>query len=341
MRWVIGLAVVASGFAGTPEVDAKSGAGTDARILDRTARGDVFPIVQARFPKGVVAVPRVEFENLVGFRPVQMDLYTHADHRTHPAVVWIHGGGWSRGDARTSANYANWPAVLAELAGRGFVVASVEYRLSGEARFPAQVQDIKAAIRFLRTNARRYDIDPDRIILWGGSAGGHLAAMAATTCGMAAFEPEPSTGRLERNEMEALRSAAATPASDCAAAVALWYPLVDLSMPGSKIITDLLGCDPARCPEMASEASPITYAGAGDPPTLIIHGLSDRQAPVAAAQAFAAKLGQAGVPVEQLYLPGVDHGWSASTHSETVAAHRAALIRTFAFFDRVAKLPAR
>src|SRR3546814_8274257 len=84
---------------------------------------------------------------------------------------------------------------LASLAARGFVVASVDYRLTGEARFPAQVQDVKAAICYLRSQSASFGIDPARVYLWGGSAGGHLAALAAASCGVAAFDPPASTDR--------------------------------------------------------------------------------------------------------------------------------------------------
>ena len=79
---------------------------------------------------------------------------------THPLVIWIHGGGWSRGDSRGNGAITNFPAALAELAARGYVVASVNYRLSGEAKFPAQIQDVNAAIAYLKTNSARYRIDP-------------------------------------------------------------------------------------------------------------------------------------------------------------------------------------
>src|SRR3569623_348836 len=146
-------------------------------IADKSVRDDVFPPTAAPYPHGIVAMPHVEFANYVGYRPLQLDLYLHADRRAHaarPLVLWVHGGGWNRGDARGSGAFADWPAVLAALAARGYVVAAVDYRLSGEARFPAQVQDVKAAIRFLRDKAGAYGIDPKRVYLWGGSAGGDL-----------------------------------------------------------------------------------------------------------------------------------------------------------------------
>src|SRR6185312_15847831 len=105
----------------------------------------------------------------------------------------------------------DWPGVLASVAGRGYVVASVEYRLSGEARFPAAIQDVKAAIRWLRTHASQYGIEPRRAVIWGGSAGGQLAALAGTTCGIAALEP-PGTAATQRPEPGAASGSAPTAA---------------------------------------------------------------------------------------------------------------------------------
>ena len=134
----------------------------EAEIAAKTVRRDVFPRAHVRFPGGVVATPQVEIANFDGFRPVRMDIYAPSRRtRPRPAVLWVHGGGWSRGDSRTSGAYADWPGVLASLAARGFVVAAVDYRLSGEARFPAQIQDVPAAIRHLRTHAVELGIDPD------------------------------------------------------------------------------------------------------------------------------------------------------------------------------------
>jgi acetyl esterase/lipase len=313
-----------------------------AAVSEKTVREDVFPPVSAPFPDGIVAVPGVEFENLVGFRPVRMDLYLHVDrHLARPLVLWIHGGGWNRGDARTSANFANWPAVLASLAARGYVVASIDYRLSGEARFPAQVQDVKAAVRFLRANAAAYGIDPARVIHWGGSAGGHLAALAATTCGDPAFIPEPSTGRLLHSEMAAARAAVADPKADCVAAAAIWYGVFDLTTQPSADLAAWLGCPQGACAEAARGASPTAHVDSGDPPMLIVHGLADAAAPPAPVKAFASRLKEAGVPVEEVYLPGIGHGWQGRTFEDTRDASLAALNRTFAFFDRVAGVQPR
>jgi acetyl esterase/lipase len=100
-----------------------------------------------------------------------------------PMVMYIHGGGWMAGNSHSIVPFVDFPGVLANIAARGYVVTSVNYRLSGEAIWPAQAQDIKAAIKFLRLHAGKYQINPDRFMTWGVSAGGHLSAIAGVTCG--------------------------------------------------------------------------------------------------------------------------------------------------------------
>ena len=300
----------------------------DAEIAPKTVRADVFPQPEVDFPGDVTAYPQVEISNLDGFRPVRMDIYAPRDRsRPHPAVLWIHGGGWSRGDARTSGAYANWPAVLASLAARGFVVASLDYRLSGEARFPAQVQDVKAAIRHLRVHADSLGVDASRIYLWGGSAGGHLASLAAVTCGVAEYAPQPSTGRLERREIAALENDKPPPADDCVQGAALWYGVFDLENTPAVNVAGLLGCDPALCRDAARRASPLHRVGAAPPPMLLIHGLGDETVDASQSEAMAAALRAAGGTAELLLIPDAD---------ATRAANLLALRRTFAFFASLA-----
>ena len=300
-------------------------------IAPRTVRDDVFPRPPVPFADGVIALPDVEYSNLVGYRPLLLDIYIPQKAAApHPLVIWIHGGGWNRGDSRTSGPIADYPATLAALAAHGYVVASVNYRLSAEARFPAQIQDVKAAILFLRANAAKYGIDPSRVLLWGGSAGGHLAALAATSCGIAAFEPEPSTGRLTH----AAAGAARLPAvSDCVQGAVIWYGIFDLGHLRATDIGELLGCDPHDCAAKAAAASPINHVSASTPPMLLIHGLADTEAPVQQSRDMAERLQKAGVPVETLFIPDVDHGFIGKTPDATRDANLKALQRSFDYID--------
>src|SRR5579859_1700208 len=148
---------------------------------------DRYPQRHVDFPGGVVGIPDLVYANIPGFRPLHLDLYRPGPARTpapRPFVVYVHGGGWMTGHTRQSGAFSNWPEVLASLAARGYVVASVEYRLSGEARFPAAIQDVKAAIRWLRAHAAEYGIDKQHGLIWGASAGGKLASLTDTSCGV-------------------------------------------------------------------------------------------------------------------------------------------------------------
>jgi acetyl esterase/lipase len=313
-------------------------------ISAKSIRDDVFPVSEAAYPGGIIARPHVEFANYVGYRPLQLDLYLHADRaasKARPLVIWIHGGGWNRGDSRQSGAFTDFPAVLATLAARGYVVASVDYRLSGEARFPAQVQDVKAAIRFLRSKSGEFGIDPSRVLLWGGSAGGHLAALAAATCGVASFDPSASAGRL--SHAQALK-AVPLAQSDCVQGAAIWYGVFDLAAhgaePGTALVEDnmapLLGCAKGGCAVAEKTASPITYVGRDTPPMLLIHGTADEEVAFHQTEAMAEAMKKAGVPVDMVMIPGANHGWIGKTPEDTRRYSLLALDRTFAFLDRVA-----
>jgi acetyl esterase/lipase len=338
-RWLLALALAAIASVATADTGKQPG------ISAKSVRDDIFPITEARYPGGIVARGHVEYANYVGYRPLQLDLYLHADRakaKARPLVIWVHGGGWSRGDARQSGAFTDWPGVLAMLAARGYVVASVDYRLSGEAKFPAPVQDVKAAIRFLRSQAGTYGIDPSRVYLWGGSAGGHLAGLATVSCGVAAFDPSASTGRLPGSLAKAAKP---LPQSDCVQGAALWYGVFDFGLaidaPGTalsaKTLTTLLGCDPTACKGTVAAASPITYVKRETPPLLLIHGTADEEVSFRQSEAMAARMKAVGAPVEFVPVPGANHGFVDATPEATKRDSLMALDRTFAFFDRLSK----
>lgn len=332
----LGLVSLLAGMAGA--------ASPEPPISARSVRIDAFPQAEAHYPGDIVARGHVEFANYSGYRPLQLDLYLHAD-RGHaaprPLVIWIHGGGWSRGDARQSGAFSDWPGVLAMLAARGYVVASIDYRLSREARFPAPVQDVKAAIRFLRSQAGAYGIDPARVYLWGGSAGGHLAGLAAASCGVAAFDPPISTGRMSGAEARAARPIAQ---SDCVQGAVLWYGVFDLDLnvadPGTALasdnVTTLLGCDPKACIDQAKAASPIAYVKRDTPPLLLMAGTGDQEVSYHQSEAMAAAVKAAGGSADLLLIPDSNHGFIGKNPEATRHDSLEALDRTFAFFDRLA-----
>jgi len=206
-----------------------------------------------------------------------------------PVVVWIHGGGWRNGGK------GQCPAV--DLVPDGYAVASINYRLSSSAPFPAQIEDCKAAIRWLRANASTYHLDPDRIGVWGHSAGGHLAALLGTSGGVPELEGSGDNMQYSSRVQAVCESAGPT---DLMAVMAL----------GPKrmlAIEALLGGPPEEDKTKATAASPIHYISKDDPPFLIVHGDSDRVVPVEQSQRFYEALQKAGVSATLKILPNVGH----------------------------------
>ena len=334
-------------LAGVPATNAGAMPVT-ADVAGATTRADVFPRASVSFPDGVIAFPDVEYANLNGFRPLLLDIYRPAaggSGRPHPLVIYVHGGGWRHGDARTTGAFANFPRVLASLAARGYVVASIDYRLTGEARYPAAVRDVSSAIAYLRLHAGEWGIDPTRVVLWGASAGGYLVAMSATTCNDPRFGPSLSTGRMSRRQAAA---AAAPRVSACVQAVVSWYGLFDLaplvagngSNPAiTAVVRNFLGCGAGSCLGPARRASPLSRVSANTPPMLLLAGTADTEVPCEQTLAMAAALRRAHAPVEMRLIEGANHGWITHDPAATRRASLEALRRTFEFIGRVTKRP--
>jgi acetyl esterase/lipase len=325
-----------------------------AAVSPHVVPEDRYPERHVDFQSGVVGFPDLVYATLPGFRPLHLDLYRprgKPGSPAHPFVVYLHGGGWQSGHTRQSGAFASWPDVLASLAARGYVVASVEYRLSGEARFPAAQQDVKAAIRWLRGHAARYGLDRSRGLVWGASAGGQLAALTATSCGVATLEPEGPpvwAGEPGGRPPPATSNSEGAAESDCVQGAVTWYGIFDFSTlaeqrdPGSTALPDradsadarYLGCRISSCPpEIVSAASPVNYIDRDDPPMLLVHGLADKTVPVKQSQEMYDKLRAAGVPVQLFLVPDVDHSFIGKTPADTREASRAALSRVFEFID--------
>ncbi len=215
-----------------------------------------------------------------------------------PVVLWLHGGGWFTGD-RTLA-----PDLSRHVLTTGCAVASIEYRLSGQAVFPAQVHDVRAAIRFLRAGARQYGLDPRAVGVWGASAGGHLAVLAGLTGQVAQLPGEDSAGDAS---VQAVAESYAP--VDLAAVVAEAGP----SLPGSDAATSpearLLGGHPAELPELARAANPLTWVSDSAPPFQISHGTGDVLVHHRQSERLHEALTAAGVHSELYLLEGYRHGF--------------------------------
>jgi len=298
-----------------------------AAVLD-----DRYPRQAQQWPGGVTSLADIVYSTIPGYRPLIVDLYLPPrEAGPKPLILYIHGGGWVGGHTRHAGALGNFPATLAALAAEGFVVASLEYRLAREASFPAQVQDTRAALRFLRGQAAHYGIDPARVGLWGGSAGGHLSALTALSCGDASLD---------------IADAANAPGSECVQAAAIWYGVFDFAAlaaarPNSADAdaAALLGCNGPCQAAAYRRASPLTYLDASDPPFLLIHGEGDRVVPVQQSHLAEAAMRAAGVPVTASYIPAVDHSFIGADAAMTTAATLQATNATFDFFHRVLDRP--
>lgn len=253
-------------------------------------------------PKGFTAEYDVKYVP-DGDEAQALDIYYPESRgdKPQPLLIWIHGGGWS-GGSKTQVPYMNQLA-------RGYIVASIEYRFSQKAIFPAQIQDCQAAIRWLRANASRYNIDPDHVGVGGASAGGHLSALVGTSGGKKAFPP------IGGNEDQSDRVQAVC---DVFGPADFWTVIAqadaDKSVknifkwnqgdPYSKLIGGGLGEDKDKC----EAVSPVHYVSKDSPPFLILHGDRDTLVPYAQSVELSDALTSAGVAVTLQRIPGAGHG---------------------------------
>ena len=234
----------------------------------------------------------------------RLDLYLPGDpatagaaRKTRPLVIWVHGGGWEAGSKH------DCPAK--PLVARGYAVASIGYRLSSQAVFPAQIEDCKAAVRWLRAHAAEYGIDPTRIGAWGASAGGHLVALLGTTAGTRQFDVGGDLGQPS--------------AVQC---VLDWFGPADLLHWGDPPFTAvmdspntalarLLGGPVHTHVELARSASPVSFVDKSSAPFLIMHGDHDNTVPLQQSEELDTALRKAGVESTCKVVFGAGHGGTA------------------------------
>jgi acetyl esterase/lipase len=210
--------------------------------------------------------------------PEHLDIYLPAGSDPFPIVMWFHGGGWKYGDK-------GWMLYLRKLTRRGFAVVSVQYRLSGAAIYPAQLDDCRDAFHWLQNHAAFYNLDSRNFYVSGASAGAHLAAMLAETEGSSRID-----------------------------AVCLLYPPTDLTGFGNQqahhgYLPELLGGSVVEKRALAEAASPVNHVSRAVPPVLIFHGDRDTLVPIIQSRKLSDRLGATGVESELVVVSGKGHGF--------------------------------
>jgi acetyl esterase len=227
-------------------------------------------------------------------KPLLLDAYMPAGGERRPAVVMIHGGGWRAGDK------ASWAPEATRLAERGWVAFSVNYRLDEPSPFPAEIDDVQAAVRWVRANAEQYRVDATKIAAVGESAGGHLTAMLATL----------GSGALD-TDARILVGAAWSPPTD--------FPALARAR-GDQWAGGLFGCSVATCADKLVQASPVTHVDRTDAPLYLTHSTNEL-VPLSQSETMVQRLRAAGVHHRLDVLPGRRHAldFRADAWAPTVA----------------------
>lgn len=309
---------------------------------------------------GVIETPGIVYESLIGYRPLELTLYQPENASGPlPIVLYFHGGGWGLNPFKPVTGtppQANPPLgdtdeTFVTLARRGYLVANVTYRLSHEAKFPAQIQDIKKAVKFLRAHAADIGGDPNHVIAWGSSAGGYLAVLLGTSCGVQALEPVSAVPGNGPPGVSTLPDETAA-ASDCVDGVVDWYGPIDFlkldaqtaqnHLPGGMGVahdsaagpeSTLLGCALSSCsPDLLKAANPLTYVSAQTPPFLIIQGTADSAVPYQQSVELADALKAAGVKVTLHLVPNSNHMFMGIPRAEQLSL----MNESFAWMDGLA-----
>lgn len=282
----------------------KNGDGFISREEDAAVRGRTRPGGGGKGPDlgSVEKIADIDYAGTGNPRQA-LDLYLPKDRAEGddplPLVVFIHGGGWAKGDKNSA-----WGRLRNVLESGNYAGASIGYRLTDEATWPSQIHDCKAAIRWLRANADEHGIDPDRIGIWGTSAGGHLVAMLGVSHGVEELEGDLG----EHTDVS----------SEVTCVVNFFGPSELLTMndhpgrmdhnapdsPESKLVGGTL----QEKPDVAKNASPVTWVSSDDEPSLIVHGTEDPLVPYPQSEKLEEMLEKAGVPTVLLTVEGAGHG---------------------------------
>jgi acetyl esterase/lipase len=259
-----------------------------------------------------------------GGHPIHVDILMpqQPPQEPMPAVLMIHGGGWSGGSYK--GYYPPW------LVKHGYFVASVDYRLSGEACWPAQIEDCKLAVRWLRANAAKYHVNPDRIGCMGHSAGGHLVACLGTMGHCAALEGTGGYAGVSSRVQAVVDESGPTDFTPAA------WPKVGTNETDRPGLVKLFGGGYAEKTAAWQQGSPAQHVAADTPPFLVVHGELDKLVPLSQAERMVEALKKAGVPVEFILIKNGGHGLRADKPNAPPAVPDQAALQAaiLAFFDK-------
>jgi acetyl esterase/lipase len=236
----------------------------------------------------------LEYATIEGIT-LKLDLHRPESEKP-PLIVYVHGGAWRAGSRED--------VPIARLLEQGFAIASVDYRLSTQARFPAQVHDIKAAIRYLRAKADALKINTDRVAIIGSSAGGHLAALTGLTNGHTELEGKVGEHLNQSSQVDAIVSFYGASNLQSILNQSTDFGL-GVRVPALEL---LLGDLPDKRPDLAKLASPVAHLDPQDPPLLMIHGDADPQMPLAQSEELQKACEAAKLRSRLIVLPGSKHG---------------------------------
>jgi acetyl esterase/lipase len=242
-----------------------------------------------------------------------LDLFVPEADKPLPLIIWVHGGAW-QGGSKAGPN----PAM--QFLAKGYAVAAINYRLSQHAVYPAQIQDCKEAVRFLRANAEKYRLDPDRFGVWGASAGGHLVALLGATGDEKTLQRPDSPHKDVSDRVQCVVDFFGPIDLTRMAAQAMAEPAgakskFDHDAPNSPE-SKLVGGPIQKNKEKAATANPINFIDKDDAPVLMLHGDSDPLVPLGQSEIFLIALKKAGVGAELVIIKGGGHGGAGFASKE-------------------------
>jgi acetyl esterase/lipase len=253
----------------------------------------------------------------VGAQELKLDLHIPRGKPRPPLILWVHGGAWQSGSKNSMP--------LGKLVEYGYVVASVDYRLSTQAKFPAQIHDLKAAIRFLRAHGTRWSVSSKKIVVAGDSAGAHLAALVGVSNGHPVLEGEIGSDRAASSHVQGIIS--------FYGAANLTTILNQSTPQGLKVrvpaLQHLLGGQPDELPPLARLASPVFHVDRRDPPLLLLHGDQDPQIPINQSHELYGAYKRVKAPVQFEVVHGAAHGGAAFYDAERLAVVKKFLRQKF------------